>query len=230
MIIAGLQKTSLLDYPGKVSAILFTQGCNFRCPFCYNPNLVTHISKKDIISEKKIFDFLAKRQKTLDAVVITGGEPTLHDDLPEFIQRIKKLGFLVKLDTNGTNPKMLKELIKSKLIDYIAMDVKAPLLKYSKVVNMKVKALKIRKSIKLIMASGLPYEFRSTIMPALHSDKDLIKMAKLIKGARAYYLQKFIPTGSLNNQEFNNFKSFTDKQMKELCQLVKPYVNKCATR
>ncbi len=125
---------------------------------------------------------------------------------------------------------MLKELINNKLIDYIAMDIKAPLSKYTKVVNIKANTANIKKSIKLTMQSNLPYEFRSTLLPALHAQKDLIKMVKLIKGAKRYYLQKFIPTGNLNNQAFNDFKSFTDKQMKDLAKLCQPYVQKCAVR
>lgn len=230
MFIGGLQKTSLLDYPGKLSAILFTVGCNFSCDFCYNPELVTKINKKNIISQKEIFIFLNKRKKTLDAVVITGGEPTQHKDLPQFIKKIKDLGLLVKLDTNGTHPKMLKELIYNKLVDYIAMDIKAPLSKYSKVVNSKTKTRKIKKSIKLIMKSKLPYEFRSTILPAIHTQQDLVKMSKLIKDAKEYYLQKFVPTGDLNNQEFNKLKPFTDKQMKELVQICGQYVKRCELR
>ncbi len=230
MLIGGLQKITLLDYPDKLSAIIFTASCNFRCPYCHNPELVTKIIKKNLIPQKEIFEFLNKRKKKLDAVVITGGEPTLHNDLPKFITKIKKLGYLVKLDSNGTNPKMLKELIKAKLIDYIAMDIKAPLSKYSKTVNIKVDIKKIKESIEIIMNSGLPYEFRSTIMPKLHTAEDIKQMAKLVTGASAYYLQKFIPSGNLNNQEFNKLISFTDKEMKDLTKLCKPYVKKCQAR
>jgi pyruvate formate lyase activating enzyme len=230
MIIAGLQKTSLLDYPQKVSAIIFTQGCNFRCPFCYNPNLVTRIDKKDVLPQKQIFDFLTKRKRVLDAVVITGGEPTLHKDLLKLIEKIKKLDLLVKLDSNGTNPATFKELIDRSLIDYIAMDIKAPLRKYKKVANIKVDTASIKASIKLIMGAGLPYEFRSTILPAMHTSVDIEQMAKLIKGADKYYLQKFRPTGNLNDQDFNVHKSYTDKQMKELSKIAKKYVTKCGVR
>ncbi|PIP75343.1 anaerobic ribonucleoside-triphosphate reductase activating protein [Candidatus Kuenenbacteria bacterium CG_4_8_14_3_um_filter_39_15] len=230
MLIGGLQKTSLLDYPQKVSAIIFTISCNFRCPFCYNSNLVTKINKGDILPPADIFEFLKRRKKVLDAVVITGGEPTRHADLPEFIRKIKEMGFLVKLDTNGTNPSMLKKLIQDKLVDYLAMDIKGPLPKYSKIVNVTVSTKKIRESIKIIMHSNLPYEFRSTILPALHSRSDLEKMAKLIKGAKKYYLQKFQATGDLNNQDFNNYKSFTDQEMHDLCDLAKNYVEKCGVR
>ena len=205
-------------------------GCNFRCPFCYNTNLVSRLNKRDIIPPADIFEFLKRRKNVLDAVVITGGEPSRHADLPEFIKKIKDLGFLVKLDTNGTNPLMLKKLIQDKLIDYLAMDIKGPLPKYSKIVNVKVRKKKIRESIKIIMNSNLPYEFRSTILSALHSGEDVEKMAKLIKGAKKYYLQKFQATGDLNNQEFNNYKSYTDKEMKKLCKIAGKYVEKCFMR
>lgn len=230
MLIGGLQKTSLIDYPNKISAIVFTAGCNFRCHFCHNPELVIDINKKNLINQQEVFDFLTKRKKTLDAVVITGGEPTQHKDLPEFIKKIKDMGLLVKLDTNGSNPKMLKKLIKHKLIDYIAMDIKAPLPKYAKVVNVKADTNKIKKSIKLIMKSGLPYEFRSTLLPKLHNKEDVIKMAKLIKGAQNYFLQKFIPGKKHNNPEFNKLKPFSDKQMKEMAKACEEFVEKCSIR
>ncbi|NMC51513.1 anaerobic ribonucleoside-triphosphate reductase activating protein [Candidatus Kuenenbacteria bacterium] len=230
MLIGGLQKTSLLDYPDKVAAIIFTAGCNFRCGFCYNSHLVTKIDNKKLLPEKEIFDFLSSRKNKLDAVVITGGEPTLHNDLPEFIKKIKELGLLIKLDTNGTNPNMLKKLINEKLVDYIAMDIKAPLPKYNKVVNVKVSPASIKKSIKLIMESGLPYEFRSTILPGLHSANDLIEMSQLIFGAEKYFLQKFIAADSLNDQDFRKFESFTDKQMKELAKLISLNVKFCEFR
>lgn len=230
MLIGGLQKTSLLDYPDKVAAIIFTAGCNFRCGFCYNSHLVTKIDNKKLLPEKEIFDFLSSRKNKLDAVVITGGEPTLHNDLPEFIKKIKELGLLIKLDTNGTNPNMLKKLINEKLVDYIAMDIKAPLPKYNKVVNVKVSPASIKKSIKLIMESGLPYEFRSTILPGLHSANDLIEMSQLIAGAEKYFLQKFIAADSLNDQDFRKFESFTDKQMKELAKLISLNVKFCEFR
>ena len=230
MLIGGLQKTSLIDYPDKVSAVIFTAGCNFRCHFCHNPELVDKIDKKSLIKSQQVFEFLNKRKKTLDAVVITGGEPTLHQDLPEFIQKIKDMGLLVKLDTNGTNPKMLKKLIKRQLVDYIAMDIKAPLPKYAKVVKLKASKGKIGKSIKLIMKSGRAYEFRSTILPKLHTPEDILEMAKLIKGADKYFLQKFVPAQKLNNPEFSQLKAFSHKQMQELVKLCKNYVNQCSIR
>ncbi len=230
MLIGGLQKTSLIDYPDKLAAIIFTAGCNFRCGFCYNPELVTQINKKNLIPEKEILDFLEKRRKVLDGAVITGGEPTMHKDLPKFIRRVRKMGYLVKLDTNGTNPKMLGGLIKDKLIDYIAMDIKGPLRGYGRVAGAKVDTKKIRESVRIIMESGLSYEFRSTILPALHKKQDLEQMAKLIKGAEKYYLQKFRPEDKLNDLTFGGFKSYTDKEMKQLATICREYVRECKTR
>ncbi len=230
MLIGGLQKLSLLDYPDKISAIIFTAGCNFRCPYCHNPELVDKIDKNALWEEKQIFDFLNKRKDKLDAVVITGGEPTLHQDLPNFIKKIKALNFLVKLDSNGTNPEMLKELIRAKLIDYIAMDIKAPLNKYSQVVKMPVNVEKIKDSIQLIMNCGIDYEFRSTILPAMHTQQDIENMAKLIKGAKRYFLQNFIPSGSLNEPSFNQLHGFSQQQLNELVKICQNYVEQCSAR
>ncbi len=230
MLIGGLQKLSLLDYPDKLSAIIFTSGCNFRCPYCYNPELVTKINKQNLLSEKEIMAFLASRTNKLEAVVITGGEPTLHADLPAFIKKVKTLGFLIKLDSNGTNPEMLKKIIQAGLVDYLAMDIKAPLDKYSKVVRVPVNIKNIKHSIQLIMNSGLDYEFRSTILPTLHSYQDIEAMAKLIRGAKKYFLQNFVPSGRLNDDTFNKLKGFTSQQMDELIKLCQPYVEQCAAR
>jgi len=246
MIIGGLQKFSLLDYPDKISAIIFTQGCNFRCHFCHNPMLVlTHevgkiknISLKDkgkekgqaLISEAGLFHFLKKRQGKLEAVVITGGEPTMHKDLPIFIKKIKELGFLIKLDTNGTAPEILEELIKKKLLDYIAMDIKAGEDKYEKIVNSKVNFNKIKKSVKIIKESKLPYEFRTTLAPGLLNKGDIEKIGRLIKGADKWYLQKFMSATDLVNPEFKNKKPFTNKEMEEMRRLGEKYVRKCQVR
>jgi len=230
MLIGGLQKLSLQDYPDHVSAIVFTLGCNFRCHFCYNPQLV--VPQKDylLISEDSLFGFLNKRIKKLDSVVITGGEPTLHRDLPEFIKKIKVLGYLVKLDTNGTNPEILQNLINEKLIDYVAMDIKAPLEKYHKVTGVELPLDNIKKSIIIIKDSGLPYEFRSTIMPEFHSEEDIIKMGELIKGTDKWYLQKFQPLTDLVDKKFSQQKAYTDVQMRVLSKIGSKYVKYCGAR
>lgn len=199
MRIGGFQKFSMIDYPGKLSAIIFTQGCNFRCPYCHNPELVNFNLFQDPLNEKEIINFLKTRINKLDAVCITGGEPTLHPDLPEFIAKIKSLGFLVKLDTNGTNPEMVKSLIEEKLVDYLAMDIKAPIDNYRSVTRTKVDAVDLRESIKLIENSEVEYEFRSTLITTLHSEEDVIEMAKSLGKAKRYFLQKFVPTKTLDS-------------------------------
>jgi len=246
MLIGGLQKFSLLDYPGYLSAIIFTQGCNFKCQFCYNPMLVV-VSQKDHhpkIKEDDLFAFLKKRIGKLDAVVITGGEPTTHADLPKFIAEIKKLGYLVKLDTNGSCPKMLQKLIELKLIDYIAMDIKAPENKYKKIVGVPVDFDKIKKSVKIIMESGLPpadaptsvktmagkYEFRTTIVPGLLSKNDIKEIGKTIKGADKWYLQQFKSDTDLVNKKMEKVKPYSDKELQEMREAGRKYVKKCEVR
>ena len=233
MLIGGLQKLSLQDYPDHVSAIIFTLGCNFRCHFCYTPQLVVPQKDYSLISEDSLFGFLNKRIKKLDSVVITGGEPTLHSDLPEFIKRIRALGYLIKLDTNGTNPEMLQDLIDpeaSGLINYIAMDIKAPLEKYQEVTGVNLSLVNMEKSIILIRESNISYEFRSTIMPQFHNEEDIKKMGELIKGADKWYLQKFQPLKNLVNKNFSQQKPYTDKEMEQLCAIAKNYVKKCEIR
>ncbi|MFA5358331.1 MAG: anaerobic ribonucleoside-triphosphate reductase activating protein [Patescibacteria group bacterium] len=233
MLIGGLQKTSLIDYPGKIAAVVFTARCNFKCGFCHNPELSGEKDQltKDFFLEKEILDFLEKRKKVLDGAVITGGEPTLHKDLPEFIRKIKNFGLAVKLDTNGTNPKMVEKLIKEKMVDFIAMDIKAPLRLYAKVTNSKLGTDNIKKSIKLIMNSGIDYEFRSTLLPALHTREDVAAMARLIKGAKKYALQKFFSSGGkLLDESFADKRGFTDKEMKELAVVCEGLVEKVVVR
>ncbi|MFA6551219.1 MAG: anaerobic ribonucleoside-triphosphate reductase activating protein [Patescibacteria group bacterium] len=239
MTIGGLQKLTLIDYPEHLAAIIFTQGCNFRCHFCYNPKLVvpqlvvpsgTQSPGHSLINEDGLFGFLSERQKKLDAVVITGGEPTLHSDLPEFIKKIKRLGYLVKLDTNGTNPEMLKNLLNAQLIDYLAMDLKAPLTKYNLVTGVKAPLNNIAKSIKIIISSGLPYEFRTTIVPEFHQIEDLEKMGEMIKGAAKWYLQKFQSGADLVDEKFKGKKSYKDKEMDDLRKIALKYVKLCGVR
>ncbi|MBU0636606.1 MAG: anaerobic ribonucleoside-triphosphate reductase activating protein [Patescibacteria group bacterium] len=256
MLIGGLQKFSLLDYPGNISAIIFTQGCNFCCQFCYNPLLVlphqSFFSKiltdkrnkfkyigvnhsqqqKDHFkyNENDLFAFLKSRINKLDAVVITGGEPTIHKDLIEFITKIKKLNYLVKLDTNGSNPEVIKKLIDKKLLDYIAMDIKASKEKYQKVINKQIVLEKIEKSVKIIMTSNLPYEFRTTIMPEFFDQNDVFAIGELIKGADKWYLQKFKSDIELINPKLKNKESYSDQQMNEFAKIGQQYVKECKAR
>ena len=193
--IGGLEKSTLIDYPGRVAATVFLLGCNFRCPFCYSAELVLpeKIKLQPRISEKALFDFLRTRQGLLGGVVICGGEPTLQKDLVEFVSQIKQLGYKVKLDTNGSNPEMLAELLSKNLLDYIAMDIKAPLdqEKYEKATGVKVNLTKIKKSIEIIKSSGVDYEFRTTVVPGFHSKEDVLQMAQDIGPAKKYCLQNF---------------------------------------
>ena len=192
MLILGLQKTTLLDYPGKVASTIFTGGCNFRCPYCHNRDLVIPPSDVNAYTEDEIFTHLSQKKKVLDGVCISGGEPTLHKDLPEFISKIKELGLLVKLDSNGTNPQMLKELVKNGLIDYVAMDIKHSKEKYNTIASMKTFDLSpIEESVDFLKEGHVDYEFRTTIVEELHSEADFIELAKMLKGAKRYYLQKF---------------------------------------
>ena len=230
MYLAGLQKTSLMDYPDRICSIVFVFGCNFHCGFCHNPELVKPELKPPQISEGDFFAFLEKRKNVLEAVTITGGEPMLYNDLPEFVEKIKKMEFLVKLDTNGVNPEMLDKLISDKLVDYIAMDIKAPLEKYDKITGAKVDVEKIKQSIKLIMESDIDYEFRSTILPVLHTKEDVINMAKMIKGAKKYYLQKFVNQGKLLDERLAGENAFNDKEMGEMRVECEKWVEECEVR
>jgi len=240
MIIGGLEKLTLLDYPDHLAAIIFTQGCNFRCHFCYNPMLVLPREGRDgknkkekgfsPLSTEDLFLFLKERFGRLEGVVITGGEPTLHPDLPSFIKQIKDMGYLVKLDTNGTNPEMVIELIKEKLIDYIAMDLKAPLDKYSETVSVEVDCNNIKKSVKIIIESGLPYEFRTTVVPGLLVKEDFHKMGEVIKGASKWYLQNFKSDTALVDNNFEKQKGYTAKDMDEFAAIGREYVKLCEVR
>jgi len=212
MKIAGFQKFSLIDYPGKISAIIFTQGCNFRCPFCHNPELVNPELFADTLDENSVLSFLKRRVAKLDGVVITGGEPLLQHDLVEFIERIKEIGYLIKLDTNGSYPEILKQLLAKNLIDYIAMDIKAPLEKYPNVVKTDAYTEKIMESVKIILNSNIDYEFRTTVVKDLLTEDDLICIAKLIRGAKRYVLQKFVISKIFDNSFASNVECFSDDE------------------
>lgn len=231
MKIGGLQPVTLLDYPQKVAAIIFAQGCNMRCPFCYNPNLVLPdlIDQEKPFSQEKVFELLRRRQKYLDGVCLTGGEPTLQLDLADFCRAIKNLGLLIKLDTNGLLPDVLRNLIDQQLVDYVAMDIKGPLHNLEKFCGLNVDPEKIKASIEIIKNSDLGYEFRSTLVKGLHTKEDVKKMAQEISGARTYFLQNFNPQDVLVGRDFKG-ESFTHKQMQEFCQLAGKYVEHCEVR
>lgn len=190
MKIGGLQKFSFIDYPNKTSAIVFTQGCNFRCEYCHNPELVYYNMYKVSIPEEQVFSFLETRKNQLDAVVITGGEPTLQPDLIDFIKKIKDMGYFVKLDTNGSNPKVLEKIINQKLIDFIAMDIKAPFDKYNLVCCVPVDTDNIKLSVSLIKNSGIDFLFRTTYDKSKLFDKDIQTMTDFLKADTHYKIQK----------------------------------------
>ena len=194
----GFQKLTLLDYPGKVSCTLFTAGCNLRCPFCHNASLVTHIDNATSYDEGEILDFLQKRQGILEGVCITGGEPLMQNGVADFIKKVKELGYSVKLDTNGSFPEKLIMLAESKLIDYVAMDIKNCKEKYaltSGIANLNIG--NIEKSVDFLLSGKISYEFRTTIVSQFHTPQDIVEIAKWIKGADKYYLQNFVDSGDL---------------------------------
>lgn len=216
MIIGGLQKTSLLDFPEKIAAIVFTMGCNFRCGYCHNPELINGEAKIE-----EVFEFLKTRQGKLDGVVITGGEPCLQKDLPEFIKQVKELGFAVKLDTNGSFPEMLEKVLPD--LDYVAMDIKAPLEKYSQIVNVDVDTSKILKSIEVLKNGGVDYEFRTTVVKSQLSYEDFEKIGQLIQGAPRYYLQRF-EASKILDKSLENEKTYSTEEFERIIDMLKSYV------
>ncbi len=226
MKIAGLVKTSLIDYPGKVAAVVFTQGCNFRCGFCHNPDLIPieWAARSNEYPEQQILDLLDKRAGKLDGVVITGGEPMLQPDLLEFMRKIKDKGLLVKLDTNGSNPDMLKSAISENLVDYIAMDIKGPLESYEKICGYKSTS-GIKRSISLIMNSGIDYDFRTTVLPHYHEISDFHKVGELLRGAKRYTVQGF-RSKITYDKNLETKQAFTLEELGEIAKIMERYVTK----
>ena len=230
MQIYGLMKTTLLDYPGKVASTIFLGGCNFRCPFCHNGELVLCPDSEPGIPEEDFFAFLESRKNRLEGVAITGGEPTVNADLVDFIKKIKERDLLVKLDSNGTRPDILKELIDSSLVDYIAMDIKSSKEGYPKAGGLKSMDLSvIEESVKLLMNSGIEYEFRTTVMKELHSEKEFREIAEWIKGCSAYYLQSYRPAetllGHMMDDDFKAsfptvFTPYTNEELKGIRDML----------
>lgn len=190
--IYGMEKVSLVDYDNKVSCVLFLKGCNFRCRFCHNASLVDCFNKIKPLNYDDVIDYLEKRKNILDSVVVTGGEPTLSKQLLFLLKDLKRLGYLVKLDTNGTNPLMLKEAIDNSLVDFVAMDIKNTLDKYNDITNVLVNIDKIYESINIIIKSSIDYEFRTTLVKEYHSKEDIIKLCEMMKNAKKYVLQKYV--------------------------------------
>ena len=256
MKISGLEKLTLTDYPGHLASILFLEGCNFRCPFCQNSSLVVSdptLPKSlasPVIPPDSVLRFLKKRAGILDGVCISGGEPTLHHDLPELIRQIRELGYLVKLDTNGTNPEMLQELLNNHLLDYVAMDIKAGRSNYRKVAGLlqetdKCHALStsedskknttahllsaVQESAALLMDSSIAYEFRTTVVKGLHTDEDFTDISEWIKGCSRYFLQTFRNCDSVLMKN-HRFSAFSGNEMHHFLELVKKNIPGAAIR
>jgi pyruvate formate lyase activating enzyme len=227
MKIGGLQRISLIDYPGKICAIIFTQGCNFRCPYCHNPELVDPRQYGPAVKEGDVLSFLEKRKGKLEAVTVTGGEPVIQKNLDGFLEKIKNMGYLIKVDTNGSKPEVLEKVIQKKLVDYLAMDIKGPLERYAQIASVKVDTSQISRSIELITSSGIEYEFRTTVVRSQLPLKELVSVAKLIKNARLYVLQSFVPNKTLDSAFLSEtsysseeFSTIRENLEKELPQIV----------
>ena len=227
MLIHGLQKMTLLDYPGYVACTVFLSGCDFRCPYCHNFELVNGTADP-IMDEDEFFGFLGKRKGLIDGVCISGGEPLLHKDIEIFIRKIREMGYKIKLDTNGYHPDMLKKLIDEGLLDYIAMDIKNSIAKYSLTVNVpNIDTSIIKKSISIIMHSGVDYEFRTTVAGGLHEVDDFEQIGFLIQNAKAYYLQQFTMRDTVPCKELYSPSS---EDMETFLQVVKKYVDSALLR
>ena len=229
MIIGGFQTTTLLDYPGKVACTIFTAACNMRCPFCQNSYLITG-SFETRYSEEEVLAYLSKRKGLLDGVCITGGEPTLQKDLAEFICKIKDLGLLVKLDSNGLNPDIIKMLYSGNLIDMVAMDIKSGPSTYGAACGIKdIDMGKIKESIDFLITSGIDYEFRTTLVKGIHRLEDMEEITSLIKGAKAYFLQSYKESDKIlglvdGNKEASTYSSFSRNELEEFLDIAKKVV------
>lgn len=227
LLIKGLQKLSLIDYPDKLCATIFVGHCNFRCGYCYNIDLVRHADQLTTIAETKVLDFLETRKSFLDGLCVGGGEPTLHDGLPAFLAQVKDLGYATKIDTNGSNPTMLQQLIDHHLIDYCAMDVKAPLQKYAQVTRMPVDIPSIKRSIAILKKGAIDYEFRTTIAPDMLSLEDITELARELKTAKRYVLQQYIPGHTLDN---TLHRQYSTKTLEALQIQITPHFHQCLLR
>jgi len=223
MKISGLEKLTLMDYPGHVACIIFTQGCNFKCPFCHNAELIS-CAKKECLKRADIMSYLECRKKVLDGVVISGGEPLLQPGIKELIREVKAKGLKVKLDTNGTNYKLLKELLDEKLIDYVAMDIKADANNYAKIIGFEhYDFTRVKNAIDILAASGVDYEFRTTIVKEFHTLSALESICKYIGDKAKYYLQNFVDSDRVLEKGLNGF---TDEELREIqFSLNKNYPN-----
>ncbi|MEI7792266.1 MAG: anaerobic ribonucleoside-triphosphate reductase activating protein [Candidatus Berkelbacteria bacterium] len=228
MQIAGIQKITLVDFPGHVAATIFTRGCSFRCPFCHNPELVLPEKYSALLDEQQVFDFLETRYGKLTGICITGGEPLMQPDIDTFISHLKALSFDVKLDTNGSYPDMLEKIIKDGDVDYIAMDIKASPDKYATAAGTKIKIADVKKSIKLVMESGIDYEFRTTVCKPIHEVADFEELGKMIKGAKRYFLQNFVQSKHVNSTK--EYLPLSKDDLLEAKKIMEGYVGEVGIR
>jgi len=231
----GFQKTSLIEYPGKIVSVVFTAGCNFRCPFCQNPELVLNPNSLPSIGADEVISHLVSKKKWLDGLSITGGEPMIHQAIFDFISEVKRKDFLVEIETNGTNPQMLKDLIADKLIDYVALDIKAPLVweKYKRAAGINDEDLfkKVKESIGVLLELKLDiaYELRTTVVPGLIEEEDILTIARQIKGAKRYVLQQFLPRITLDKQ-YERLKPYSKEVLEKMRKRAESYVDTCQVR
>lgn len=231
MTIGGLQRLTLIDYPGHIAATVFTVGCNFRCPFCHNPELVSSIKYQvSSILEKEFFKLLSERHGKLEGVCITGGEPTIQPDIVDFIRKIKDMGFKVKLDTNGARPDVLRNLFSEKLLDFVAMDIKNSPENYKKTANSNVDTERIRLSVELIRNSGIDYEFRTTVVPGLQKDSDFTSIGKWLEGAKKYVLQAFEDKGKILDPRLKKKTKGKRMDLEKIAKNIEKYFGKVEIR
>lgn len=224
--IGGVQKVSLVDYPGQVAAALFTIGCNMRCGYCHNPELVLPDRYADTIAEEDVLLFLESRKGKLDGVVISGGEPTMHWGLPALVARIKAMGFLVKLDSNGTHPDMIARMLREKMLDFVAMDIKGPLEKYQAIAAYPIDTAAVQRTIELLRCSDIEYEFRTTVVKSQLAPGDFTGIGELIKGAPRFALQRFRP-GKTLHPAFRHETTYSDEEFEAIKEMLEEYVDEC---
>lgn len=229
MHVKGWVKSSLVDFPGRIAASLFSGGCNFRCPNCHNADLVLYPNQLPDLAEDEIWTFLEQRRGVLDGVVLSGGEPTLQPDLSAFIARLHQLGFSVKLDTNGYLPDLLEKAIADRTLDYVAMDVKAPMNKYAEATGTEIDTARIVRSIDLLLGSEIEYEFRTTVVPGILDEDDIVRIGEQIDGAHSYYLQQFVPRNTLDPAMMDCLP-YPPSRIKAMVELVRPYVESVRVR
>jgi pyruvate formate lyase activating enzyme len=229
----GFQKTSLIEYPGKIVSVAFVGGCNFRCPFCQNSDLVLNFRDLPSISEEEVIECLVSRRKWLDGLSITGGEPTIYKDLPDFTRRVREKGFLLEVETNGTNPTMIKDLIKDNVVSYIALDIKAPLVwdKYKEAAGIEDKDFfeRVKETVRILLNSNVDYEFRTTVVPKLLSEEDIMDIATQIKGAKRYALQQFRGEKTLD-KSYERIKPYPKEKLEKIKAKIKDYFETCEIR